>query len=88
MTLATLDKILDKIENARADADYFAKNGGDDGVGLVLSRDDCTQIGELLILAFGSALVGKRDSALAEQLSLLAGAFKGDTDDEDDGEAA
>lgn len=73
--------LIERIENARSDADYYATRGEDDMSGVTLSRADCTEIGRILTEAFGAILMGKRDPELAEKIAIIAGAFEGEGDE-------
>lgn len=86
--MGDFDALIERIENARTDADWSAQNGKEYDT-VSLSREDCSGIGGLITKAFGAALTGVRDSALAEKLAILSGAFKGEeSDDDDDDEAS
>lgn len=76
-----MEDLLERIENSRSDADYFAARGDQDKALVMLSLADCAAIGELLTKAFGAVLVGKRDPALADNLALLGSAFEGAQED-------
>lgn len=77
-----MDALIEKIENARSDAAYFAERGDQDKAVVALTIDECSQLGKFLASAFGPLLQGKRDAALAEQFVILGSAFEGDDEDE------
>ena len=84
-----MDDLIERIENARTDADWGAAEGMTNGIDVMLSREDCAAISAILTKAFGCALMGKRDADLADMLARLAGAFEGDSRvDDDDSEEA
>lgn len=72
------DDLIDRIANARADADWHVGEGNAEGTYVSLSRDDCTAVAAILAEAYGCALVGKREPNLAETLAILSGAFEGE----------
>jgi hypothetical protein len=76
-----MDDLIERIENARSDADYYAEQGDDDKARVVLSRDDCTELGKFLTKVFGLVLMGRQDSEVADQLAILGGAFEGESDE-------
>lgn len=88
-----MDEIIEKIENAREDADYWAKQGKTDGsqhVTIRLTRTECDEIAAFLTKAFGAVVTGTRDDDVSTNLACLGGAFEGEGisgSDEDEGEA-
>jgi hypothetical protein len=77
-----MDDLIDRIENARSEAAYWAKEGKNDRAVVPLTLEDCAEVGALLVKAFGVIATGKRDMEVADRLAVLGGAFTGD-DDED-----
>jgi len=77
------DDLIEKIENARDDAEYWRKQGKDDKAVVPLTLEDCAQIGALLTKAFGVIMTGKRDTEVADRLCILGGALKGPDEDEE-----
>lgn len=82
-----MDDFIERLENARTDADWAATRGrhtnGEDQI--MISREDCTAIGDFLTQVFGLVLLGKRDPDIADKIAILGGAFQGNSED-DDGE--
>lgn len=81
-----MDDLIERIEDARNDADYWFGEGDADKATVTLSREDCTAIAEFLTKAFGCVLMGKQDSAVADTLAILGGAFAGEQEDTADDE--
>lgn len=77
------DDLIERIENARDDAAYWAKQGKADKAVVSLSLEDCAQIGALLTKAFGVILTGKRDTEVADRLAILGGAFQSAEEDDE-----
>lgn len=76
------DEVVDRIEAARGDADYWASQGSAEKASVALSREDCAAISELLTKAFAcAAVLGRRDSETADKLAILGGAFAGEEDE-------
>jgi hypothetical protein len=78
-----MDDLIERIESARADADWYAGRGDSQNAVVTLSIPDCDAISKLLTAAFGCALTGNRHAELAERLAILSGAFAGDGDDQE-----
>lgn len=81
-----MDELIERIESARSDADYFASEGKDDKAVVTLSREDCTALGKFMTKVFGLVLTGRRDEEVADQLAILGGAFEGEADSDDEDE--
>lgn len=79
-----MDDLIERIDNARGDADYWVKEGKPEKAVVTLSLDDCDMLGKFLTEAFGAVMMGKQDMTIADKLAVLAGAFEGEQDDEDD----
>lgn len=75
------DDLIERIENARQEAAYWAKEGKSDKAVVPLTLEDCTEIGTLLTKAFGVIATGKRDMEVADRLAILGGAFWGEDED-------
>jgi hypothetical protein len=82
-----MDELIERIENARSDADFWASEGKDDNAVVTLSREDCTTLGKFLTKVFGLVLMGKQNSEIADQLAILSGAFEGEGSSDDPAEA-
>lgn len=76
-----MDELIERIENARSDADYWFGRGDLEKATVTLSRDDCAAISKLLIDAYGCTLRGWRDTGVADNLSRLAWALEGENVD-------